>query len=596
MSQETELIKERLDIGEVIGEYVQLKQNGRHLKGLCPFHQEKTPSFVVSPDKGIFHCFGCMAGGDVFAFIQQKEGIDFPAALVLLAQRAGVTLPERSGNFIDPRQRLFSLLELAARFYQEILVNQAAGKKPLSYLATRGLTSTTIATFVLGYAPQQWDTVSTYLRQKGYLDAEIINSGLVGRNQQGRLYDRFRGRIMFPIHDVQGRVIAFGGRIVPWHATGNEGKYINSPETQIYQKRQVVYNLHRAKKIVRKTNPCIVVEGYMDVVMLTQVGHANVVASSGTAFTAEQIVLLQRYTDLLHFAFDADSAGVAAAQSATFAAMAAGMRVATLVFPSGKDPADVAQSDPAALTTYIEQPVPLVTLLLQRLQVTTATDRENVLARLLPLVKNVGNAVQQGEMIVQIAQELHVPESVIVNKLATIVTAPLSAPAPERSPDEASPIAATHVLLGLVILEPATRGQLTPVTVPISSFDPNSQALYQALVDLAKVRLDFRQLSGDQLVAYVPESQRAFAEAVRLVGEEYVAKLDAHRQSPADIEHEVERLWKVITLSALEARLSLLQRELAAADSAQQAKLLADFKAVVEELHQAQLAVATMQR
>jgi DNA primase len=291
MSQEVELIKERLNIADIVGEYVTLKRSGSYFKGLCPFHQEKTPSFIVSPDKGIWHCFGaCAEGGDVFSFVQKTEGLDFPAALKLLAERAGVKLSERRGAAArrneSKRERLFSLLELASRFYTEILLNQKAGTRAKEYLEKRGMAAATMRAFGVGYAPKSWDTLQNYLRKKGFSPQEMTAAGMAGTNAQGKLFDRFRGRIMFPITDVHGRVVAFGGRIVPWHETGEEGKYVNSPETELYSKRRTVYNLTRAKQHLKR-QPCLVAEGYMDVIMMAQAGVEVVVGTCCTVLTDE---------------------------------------------------------------------------------------------------------------------------------------------------------------------------------------------------------------------------------------------------------------------------------------------------------------------
>ena len=274
----------------------------------------------------------------------------------LLADRAGVEIKAYKKESSDKRTRLFALLELTARFYHEVLINQPAGKKALGYLKKRGVSAKTVQSFQLGYAPMQWDILQIYLRKKGYSPREMLAAGVAGESQQGKLFDRFRGRVIFPIADLQSRVVALGGRITPWHETGKEGKYVNSPETELYSKRRVVYNLARAKRYLRSGESCLVVEGYMDVVLLDQVGVRRVVASSGTAFTDEQIAQLKRFTDTLHFAFDADEAGVKAAISATQGALAAGLRVATVALPEGEDPADVAVRSPDELKKYLSQP------------------------------------------------------------------------------------------------------------------------------------------------------------------------------------------------------------------------------------------------
>lgn len=577
MSEATELIKERLNLADVIGEYVPLKRLGGHWKGLCPFHQEKTPSFVVSPDKGIWHCFGCGEGGDIFSFVQRVEGLDFRGSLKLLAERAGVELPERSAPAVgDTRGRLFELLALAAKFYHEILMHQSAGSKAKEYLHQRGVTDKTMEEFLIGYAPPQWDVVQTFLKRKGFTVAEMIEAGLAGKNDSGQHFDRFRARIMFPVHDVQGRVVAFGGRIVPWHATGREGKYVNSPETSIYQKRRTIYNLNRAKQAIRTQGVGVVVEGYMDIVMLVQAGIANVVASSGTAFTPEQIEQLKRFTSTLHFAFDTDRAGIHAAIAATRAAVAAGMRVATVAFPSGKDPADVVLEEPTEVATYVTTPRSLVAVLLEQLgQSETASSREELLQEIVPLIKQTTNVVQQGEMVQELSQLLHVPESVLLERLAQ---QPIESIANVSEPGEATATALTaeQRLLGLLIAEPGSRAVAGGLTAELLTA-PATQSLFEQLQQ-ALGAVDPARASGQEVIRQLPDSFVPLAEALR-------AETEASRtaQSPP-AEKEARALLRFLRLRHLDQRLKILQAQLAGGSQAPLDEALRQFQAVAEEL------------
>lgn len=578
MSAETELIKERLDLAEVVGEYVHLKRVGGHFKGLCPFHSEKTPSFIVSPDKGIWHCFGCQKGGDVFSFVQDVEGMDFPTALKMLAERAGVTLQASPAARHDPRARQFELHSVAARFYHELLLNQSVGLKAKEYLEQRGVTAATCAVFEIGYAPQRWDSLQLYLQRKGFSDREMIDSGLVGRNTSGKPYDRFRGRIMFPIHDIQGRVVGFGGRIAPWHATGEEGKYINSPETAIYSKRKVVYNLNRAKRSLHQ-QPCIVVEGYMDVVMLVQSGITNVVASSGTAFTAEQVALLARYTQTLHFAFDGDAAGVQAAEAATAEASRAGMRVATILFPEGRDPADVAQADLDQLRAALAAPIPLVQVLLQRLQETEGgVGREAMLERVLPLVQQTTNTVQQGEMIQTIATTLHVPEAVVVSRLVAVrePVAPLAPPLAGPMGGQVG-LSSDQLLLGLLVADPSVRAVIADEVKDEFFSSVPAQELWQALQGLRQAG-DWFSHSADQVVGALPEDVASYAEALRRVSEEYLAHISTTPVAEAKV------LVRSLKKEAASAKLRVLRDRLSSLSGDERAAALQEFQIILKEL------------
>lgn len=575
MSQNTETIKERLDLAEIVGEYVQLKRVGGHFKGLCPFHQEKTPSFIVSPSKGIWHCFGCQRGGDHFSFVQEVEGLDFPGALKMLAERAGVTLQTQAPTRHDPRTRQFELLALIVRFYHELLMNQAVGRRAKQYLRERGVKDETMGIFMIGYAPQQWDSVQQFLQTKGFADRELLDSGLVGRSQTGTLFDRFRGRIMFPIYDLQGRVVAFGGRIAPWHATGEEGKYINSPETAIYAKRRVVYNLQRAKKSLHQ-RPGIIVEGYMDVVMMVQAGVENVVASSGTAFTAEQVALLRRYTNILHFAFDGDAAGIAAAEAATREAVTAGLRVATILFPAGSDPADVAKSNPETLRQYLEKPTSLAQVLLRHLQETEeGAKRESVLARLVTLVKQTTNVVQQGEMIQDIAATLHVPEAVVTAQVAAASVE--RGGGPELPNDEAVAVRPENLLLGLVILEPSVRAAAAAEWQESYFTAEPARAVWQAVQERVLER-DFMTQGADDIIRALPESVQAVAEALRRVAEEYAA----HISNTLDV--EARALLDNLKAASSAARLRTLRDRISQLSGSERQDALREFQVALKEL------------
>lgn len=580
MSEDTEKIKDRLDLADLIGEYVPLRKTGSSYKGLCPFHQEKTPSFVVSPDKGIWWCFGCSSGGDAFSFVQKIESMEFPDVLKMLAERTGVELSTKpiAGAGVDERIRLYEMMQLSARFYHEILAHQAAGSKAKEYLYARGVSEQTAADFLIGYAPQAWDTLQKFLKSKGFRTDEMMSAGLVGHSAGGKPYDRFRGRIMFPINDVQGRYVGFGGRITPWHATGSEGKYINSPETRIYEKRKLVYNLQRAKKVLRRQAPCLVVEGYMDVVLLDQIGIKNVVASSGTAFTAEQVELLQRYTDILHFAFDADAAGVAAAESATREALSAGVRVASILFPAGQDPADVALKGRQEVEKYINRPDTITNLLINRLKQTdSGTDRETILAKILPLVQQAANPILQGEMVQELAATLRLPEKVIIDQLARQKIVP--APAQQFATDAGATsrtLTPEQLLLGLVIATPGVR-MAALEEVAVESFSNALEArIWTEIMQLAQVGSRFDAMTADEVLAGLSADLLALAEGTRRIAEEH---LSTNAKSPVDV---LTELLTRLQQKTIDNKLKKLQEKILAMPAAQREKMLTEFQAVAE--------------
>lgn len=336
-------IKSRLPIEELVSSYVQLKKFGRSLKGLCPFHAEKSPSFVVSPDRGIAYCFGCHKGGDIFTFIQELEGVDFADALKILAERAGVEYkPEqvqKSAAQKDEKQDQYDLHNIVATFYEEKLWTTKDGEKVLAYLHKRGLTDETIKLFRVGFAPDSFDETYTYLLKKGFTKKQLVASGLASTKETTteKIYDKFRGRLMFPIIDAMGRVVAFGGRAL---AKEQEPKYLNSPETILYHKSQVLYGFYQSKAGIKTQKKVLFVEGYFDMIAAFQAGVNYVVATSGTAMTEHHLRVLKPFVEEVILGFDMDNAGQEAARRAYAITQNFDFFVKVLQLPSGKDIAD----------------------------------------------------------------------------------------------------------------------------------------------------------------------------------------------------------------------------------------------------------------
>ncbi len=362
MSTSVEQIKERLSIVDVVSSYLKLEKAGANYKAVCPFHNEKSPSFFVSPSRNSYYCFGCGAKGDIFSFVEQFEGLDFKGALLVLAKRAGVELEPYRGT--DPKERnakdrLYELMEHATQFYEKQFVSDDEAK---AYIEGRGVTKETALQFRIGYAPAGWRTLSDALRGAGFTEAEIIASGLAKHpddKPQGEIYDRFRDRVMFPIADSGARIIAFSGRLLHDDGSGAQGKYINSPETPIFKKGSVLYGLDKAKFEIRKRDGAILVEGQMDLVLSHQAGFTNTVASSGTALgdslttdsghgALTSLGQVHALTKNLIIAFDADKAGMKAAGRAEKIALSLGMQVKVAKLPKEMDPADVIRKEGAA--------------------------------------------------------------------------------------------------------------------------------------------------------------------------------------------------------------------------------------------------------
>jgi DNA primase len=461
-----EQIKERLDIVEVIQAYVPLKKAGRNYKGLCPFHSEKTPSFVVFPETGTWHCFGaCGIGGDVFTFIQKRENLDFPEALQLLAGRAGVELEPRSPQAAAADKRLALLHEInraAEAYFHHLLLNSDEAARARAYVEKRGLNQETIAHFQLGYALDRWDGLLRYLVNKGYSPEDIHEVGLIIERDDGSgHYDRFRGRLLFPIHDPRGRTIGFGGRIL------GDGvpKYLNSPQTPLFDKGSVLFGLDHARAGIRTAGEAVIVEGYMDVLMAHQHGINNVVAQMGTALTEAQLRQLKRLSQRFVLALDSDVAGDQATLRGLDVArqvmdrevvpvptarglirfeekLAADIRIVSL--PPGRDPDEVIRSSPSRWAQLIASAKPIMDYYFEALttdvDLTTAKGKAEAVKRLGPLVAELGDRVQRTHYLQQLARMVQVDEQSLWQQIrqASSRRSPRQ-PAPSRSQPAPSP-------------------------------------------------------------------------------------------------------------------------------------------------------------
>jgi DNA primase len=343
-------VKSRVDIFDLVSEQVTLRRAGRNFSGLCPFHSEKTPSFIVSPDRQSWHCFGsCATGGDIFSYVMKRDNVEFGEALRMLAQRAGVTLIERRDRDADERsQRIISANEAAAVYFYNNLANAKAARNARDYLQGRGLDQETIETFQLGYSLDSWEVLRTHLRERGYTDQELLAAGLLTEGER-EPHDRFRGRLMFPIRDDRGRAVGFGGRILDAASPTAGAKYINTAQTPMFDKGSILYALDLAKEAIRRERSVIVVEGYMDVIAAHQHGMTNVVASMGTALTERQIRTLERLKAKILLAMDADAAGIEATLRALQEAGEAG---AVRAIPSPSHPTDMPDED---FTAHVQE-------------------------------------------------------------------------------------------------------------------------------------------------------------------------------------------------------------------------------------------------
>jgi DNA primase len=427
-----ERVKQQADIVRVVGEYVRLKKTGKDFSGLCPFHQEKTPSFTVSPLKQIFYCFGCSKGGDVFNFVMDLEKSTFPEAVRTVAEKCGIAIPrprERSPEERQENQQRSALVEMhreAQAFFTKQISGTLEGKAARAYLEDRGLDSKAIDRFGIGYAPSDGDALLRVLKQK-YPEKLLVESGLISRGEQGgRMFDRFRRRITFPIANDSGKIVAFGARALG----DDQPKYLNSPETPIYSKSNVLYHMDRAKEALRRSDFAVLVEGYMDAIAVARAGISNVVASCGTSLAEPQIKLLSRFTKRVIINYDPDNAGQLAAERSVALLLEQDFEVRVLALPPvGDKKADpdlfIRERGVEEYTKLLKDSPPYVDYLIARarkMDLTTGEGKRRAVNFLLPYVQKIPNTILRSEWATRIAQQLHLDEPVLRAALSKAAT------------------------------------------------------------------------------------------------------------------------------------------------------------------------------
>jgi DNA primase len=434
-------IKARIDIIDLVSETVQLRHSGKNYTGFCPFHSNtRTPAFAVFPESGTWRCFGqCNEGGDIFGFVMKREGWDFAEALRFLADKAGVQLKPPTAEeqaAVEENDHLRSLLEEAVMFYRGQLQNSPEGQHALEYLKHRGLGEPTLEDFGIGYAPQGWEVFLSHFKSKGYPEADILDAGMISERENGGYHDRFRHRVMFPIRDERGRMAGFGARILN---PDDVPKFLNSPQTALFDKGRLLYGLDRARKAIREMDQAVIVEGYLDVIALHQAGFTNTVSPMGTALTEHQLYLLKRYTKRIILALDPDAAGAKATlrgleiarqtldreQELVFdargllrheARLQADIRVTTL--PEGMDPDDVVNRDPEEWRKILENAKPVVVHVMETLAASQDINdpkvKEAIASQVLPLIADLPSAIERETYLQRLARLLRVNERALV--------------------------------------------------------------------------------------------------------------------------------------------------------------------------------------
>ena len=485
--EDIEQLRERSDLLEVIGGHTQLKKAGRIFKGLCPFHQEKTPSFTVDPAKGFYHCFGCGAGGDIFKFVIQTEGLSFTEAAQRLADRAGMTLrfegtdPGVSGA----RRRLLEINRIAAKFFSDSLMGSTPEPLPArKHLEARGFSSDDARQWGIGYSPRGTDTLYRHLLSLKFAGKEVVDAGLALVTDSGEHRDRFRGRLMFPISDVSGQVIGFGARALG----DDQPKYLNSPETSIYKKSKILYGLDRAKAEMVRTGFAVVTEGYTDVIALHKVGATTAVATCGTALGEDHFALIKRFCDRAILAFDADTAGKVASERGFGIDARFGLEVLVAPIPAGKDPADVALTEGAdAVGMILEEAKPLIRFVLEaelsRQRLDTAEAKAKAVRAAVQILTQETNRVARGEHAFWVARRIGVEPDVVQREISEVAESPSRASSAARAIRVPGHVKVEREALSLLIDSASQLEQALQWLNESHFTQPEHKVLFRALME-----------------------------------------------------------------------------------------------------------------
>lgn len=527
-------VKSRLEITEVVGGYVPLKQAGRNLKAPCPFHQEKSASFMVSPEKGIYHCFGCGEGGDIFNFVMKMEGVNFREALEMLARKAGVELTAKKGENKEVnrlRDRLLRAHELAVKYYQASLVQNP---KALEYVVSkRRLKKETVKAFEIGYAPDSWNALTDFLIKQGFSTQELLQGGLAGQKDgRNTIYDLFRGRIMFTITDREGRPVGFTGRVLD----DSVPKYLNTPQTPLYDKSTAIFGFALARESIRSLDEVVLVEGNMDVVASHQAGVLHVVAASGTALTLEQLRTLSKLTKNIKLAFDSDRAGLAATERAIELGQKLGLTLRMVVLPEGyKDADELVQTDVALWRKAIAEAKYIVDYLFERFQhdfdLNSAVGKRGYTDRLAASLRRLGDPVEQDHYVKLLAEKTATSEEAIKAKLEKAPDSPIGAGGVER--DRSGDLVRRAVIqvtgkptvralheesfLALNLMYPTCRASLDDLSAERFSTD-DRRLIFELL-------MKYRDLPGAEIADKTPEAA-GYIMKLLLVSEEENAEYE----------------------------------------------------------------------
>lgn len=572
-----EEIRHRLPVEEVVGQYVQLKQSGRNFKGLCPFHQEKTPSFIVSPDKGLAYCFGCRKGGDIFAFVQEVENVDFPEALRILGEKAGVEVRKQtfSKETKQKKERRLDLLDAALQFFQDRLKKNT---KALEYLSSRGYGEAEIKQLGLGFAPDSFHELTEALK-KDYKPKEMLDVGLAAQKEVGdsNVYDRFRNRIIFPIHNPQGRLVAFGGRTLS--TDPGAAKYLNSPESELYHKGQTLYCFHLAKKAIRDQDQAIVVEGYFDALSAHLHGFPQTVASLGTALTEDQIKLMGRFTKNLLFAFDADLSGQEAASRSIEIAQRLGFNVSVIRIPSGKDPDECLRNEPEEWQKAVSEALKAMDYEFEKAfaqeDSSSLEGKKAIVEQLIPIIQRAPSTIEQEHYLKKLSFDLGVSLKNLMKDAQRVARSIRKSPSPQapEAPEQETEISysRTDYLLGMLAQHPELVKVSEELIKPEFFAFEEQKNLYNSLA----AHYNQREVKENPLS---PEERTQHLQLLELYAEEMTASF-----GPEEREQEARDLCLGLRREYRKRRLQGIRFQLAQQNAPDATELMSEYQRLIAD-------------
>ncbi|MFA6551078.1 MAG: DNA primase [Patescibacteria group bacterium] len=604
MSQAEE-IKSRLDIVEVIREYVQLKPVGVNFTARCPFHHEKTPSFVVSPERQIWRCFGCGKGGDVFSFVMEIEGLNFIETLRELAPRAGVQLQSYNPQETSVRNRLLDAAAFAVKYYHKVLLEAPEAASAREYLKKRGLQDKTIADWQIGYSRESWDDLYNFLKTKGFSEQEIFLAGLSVKKDSGAGYfNRFRGRIMFPINDMAGNPVAFTARVSPEREAAEKmGKYINSPQTQIYDKSKILFGLDKAKNAIRESGTAIVVEGQMDAISAHQAGFKNIVASSGTAMSADQLKILGRYANTILFSFDMDSAGQIAAERGIELALGQELNIKVIQVPGGKDPDECIRNNPEDFRQAIERAQSVIDYYFIKtfrdLDLNKIENKKKAAAKLLGMTNIIASGIEKDTWLRRLAETLEVNEQALreallktkTKRTSKISAVPANAGGQELSVSHIQLL--TESLLALTLKFPEHLSYLINNIAPEMLAEELNRAFYKNLVvyynKIGGSANLFKVENFNGWLSDITANERELVDLRDLTNTLLLlADRDFYEIDGLEAKTEIGKIISQLKRKYLIKKMLVIERELAAAEQAKDeilvGELVSKFKIIADEI------------